>query len=370
MGTPSRNPGPTGAPTAGPNDTRQSPGPLGQKHTSTVELEIYGTKTSSTIVTYTHSGYSVTMQTDGAILVKQGDRLSKYSAAIYDDFTRVNEFAAMWGNSGKLHSISDVNSIHPGQTIYHIPTYNAYQRRVQPLRLPDMTVLVGPPLSEEEKSKIIVDTLKDDYGLKGNQLDWIDHNLHKLELLLHGLGALGDILKMWNVIKEETKLAEVAEWAEVAGYSMTPIVVGIAVLNAEDSDRKVAGMWAVCYTLTAWAFDAPIPGFPKSVKDRLSSAARSTAYFNPELLPRMESAWRESSAATVRNLEARVAALPSGPFQPRETKEQYQFWWQWIGDWNRNTLVRLLMENFPEVIELSDVEKINFSSLDPDSYPN
>lgn len=35
------------------------------------------------------------MRTDGAIHVKHGDWLSKYSAAMYNDFTHVHEFGRM-----------------------------------------------------------------------------------------------------------------------------------------------------------------------------------------------------------------------------------------------------------------------------------
>src|SRR5437868_12811809 len=72
--------------------------------------------------TYTNGRYSVTMRTDGAINVKQGDWLSKYSAAIFNDYQHIHEFGRM-DASGKLRPIQKVNLILKGETIYHVPTY-------------------------------------------------------------------------------------------------------------------------------------------------------------------------------------------------------------------------------------------------------
>src|SRR5262249_9074852 len=72
--------------------------------------------------TYTNWRYRVTMRHDGAIQVRPGDWLSKYSAAIYNDFTHVHEFARM-DKSGSLKPIHNLNLILAGETIYHVPTY-------------------------------------------------------------------------------------------------------------------------------------------------------------------------------------------------------------------------------------------------------
>jgi hypothetical protein len=51
-----------------------------------------------------------------------GDWLSKYSAAMYNDLTRIYEFGRI-DKSGSLQKILNVNHIFTGETIFHIPTY-------------------------------------------------------------------------------------------------------------------------------------------------------------------------------------------------------------------------------------------------------
>src|SRR5215813_14337052 len=99
------------------------------------------------IITMTYSNflYTVTMTKEGAIKVKHGDWLSKYSSAMYNDFTRVHEFARM-DKSGKLKKIHAVNHIFAGETIYHIPTYSY----AHPLTM-DTIDIQASPLSDEQK---------------------------------------------------------------------------------------------------------------------------------------------------------------------------------------------------------------------------
>lgn len=71
--------------------------------------------------TYSHGGNSVTIADDGAIQVKPGDWLSKYSMAIHHDLTHVNEYGRLNGGANVI-PVADANLIRAGETLYHIPT--------------------------------------------------------------------------------------------------------------------------------------------------------------------------------------------------------------------------------------------------------
>jgi len=58
---------------------------------------------------YRNGRYSVEVGSDGAIKVRPGDWLSKYSAAMFNTFGRVNEFGRM-GRFG-VEPIQNVNLI-------------------------------------------------------------------------------------------------------------------------------------------------------------------------------------------------------------------------------------------------------------------
>src|SRR5438874_1160498 len=132
---------------------------------------------------YTNFRYKLTMRTNGAIQVQLGDWLSKYSAAIYNDFAHIHEFGRM-DASGNLRRVQNVNRIFTGETIYHIPTYRKAHRLYA-----DNVDCTASPLSEEERVHAIVEMLKADYDLQGERLDVLEcganivFNLNRLVLI-------------------------------------------------------------------------------------------------------------------------------------------------------------------------------------------
>ena len=75
----------------------------------------------------THSSgkYKVTISEDGAIAVKKGDWVSKYSAALHrGDTSRVNEYGRL--RAGHMDPLADVNKIIAGETLYHVPSYRSW----------------------------------------------------------------------------------------------------------------------------------------------------------------------------------------------------------------------------------------------------
>ncbi len=322
------------------------------------KLSTHRSPNGGIVITKTYSNflYRVTMRTDGAIEVKHGDWLSKYSAAMYNDFTRVHEFARM-DKDGNLKKIHSVNHIFAGETIYHLPTFN----QAHPMRL-DPVEITASPLSDEQEEKIMVDTLKEDYDLQGERLEWLEEIAH----WSHGIettAEVGEIVaEAAGWIVEETALA-VGVGAAVTALQMvsaalTPIAIGIAVLNAIDTDKRVTGMQAIGYALTAWAFDDPIPGFPASLRRNYMAGIGPGTYG----IQRVEPAWQDAADATVRNLEEKVR-------KRNRSKESYQLFWRAIGKGDRKELVRRLMEARAKEIS-SDVERMSFQGLNPDDYPN
>jgi hypothetical protein len=294
--------------------------------------------------TYTNYRYTVTMGPDGAIKVKHGDWLSKYSAAMYNDFKHIDEFGRR-DQSGKLRRIQNVNRIVAGETIFHIPTY----RKAHPLTI-DAIEISGSPLSEHEKREAVIEMLKADYGLQGERLIILEHAAH----LVHGGETMVELAEIAGLIGEGAVVVTVVQGIAAA---LTPIAVGIAVLNANETDTKLAGMQAIGYALTAWAFNDPIPRYPSSLKGNVS------AFPGKQALPKLEAAWNEAAAATVRNLEAEVV-------KKRVHKKSYQTYWQALGEGDRKKLARLLMEARTEELPSHGVERMSFWGLDPDRYPN
>ena len=307
--------------------------------------------------TYTNFEYSVTMRTDGAIEVKHGDWLSKYSSAMYNDFKHIHEFARV-DKKGNLKKIHAVNHIFAGETIYHLPTYN----ELHPMRM-DAIDITASPLSDEQEEKIIRDTLKDDYGLQGERLEWlveIAHRYHEAETI--GVEIPHMIAESAEWITEETAIGatigSVVTGIGLVGAALTCVMIGIEILNANDTDKKLAGMQAICYAVPAWAFGDPIPGFPSSLRRNFMSGIGPGKYGLDRVIP----AWNDACDNVVRNMEKKVR-------DRGRSKESYQNFWQAIGQFDRKTLIRRLMDSRAEEIN-HDVERMSFMALDPDGYPN
>jgi len=80
--------------------------------------------------TYEKSPYSVTVAADGKIKVKSGDWLSKYSWAIYGNYTTLNVFARWDDRQAQIkeYPIANKDLITVGETIIHYPTYEEFKR--------------------------------------------------------------------------------------------------------------------------------------------------------------------------------------------------------------------------------------------------
>jgi hypothetical protein len=134
-----------------------------------------------------------------------------------------------------------------------------------------------------------------------------------------------EIAEVASLIAEGTAAATALQ---LMAAVLTPIMIGIAILNAADTDKRLAGMQAIGYTLTAWAFGDPIPPFPRSLRANWSS------FPGKQALPKVEQAWKDTSDATVRNLEAAVA-------KKRVHTRSYQLFWQVLGEGERKGLAQV-----------------------------
>lgn len=78
-------------------------------------------------------GYAVNIAADGAIQVQEGDSLSKYSMAIEGNFNHIGDFKHRRHQTdgqirtSDLRTIDNVDYIMTGETLYHMPTHNAWR---------------------------------------------------------------------------------------------------------------------------------------------------------------------------------------------------------------------------------------------------
>lgn len=76
--------------------------------------------------THTRPPHSVTVSHDGKIVVKPGDWLSKYSWAIYGNYTTLHEFERWNAQNDTSYEIQNKDLIKAGEILVYLPVYKEY----------------------------------------------------------------------------------------------------------------------------------------------------------------------------------------------------------------------------------------------------
>jgi hypothetical protein len=351
--------------------------------------------------------YKVDVADNGVIKVKHGDWLSKYSAAIYDNYWNIHVFARK-DRSGKLVPVANPNLIHSGETIYHLPTFDAYVKskpRVQIATFKQPMVIVGhrppgppvkeidfdepteivgrrvAPMGEEEKKKFILEHLRGEYDLRGEHWEFVEE-------LTHILHMSGDGVEILEIVAEflPKGLAEalphvlvgvlegVADYCPIIAALAFPVHATIKLVNAWEFGQRLTGLRAVAYGITAWAFDEAVPSPPPYIRANISPGSlqgprQATSDYARQAFAREEDevqanlkAWRDACQAAYKSMDEEVEKKGG---DPDDLKTVFVL----LGDGDRNTLARRLMTVMAERYLQRGSDRDAFWSPDP-NYPN
>jgi len=275
---------------------------------------------------YRRKRYQVDVAPDGAIKVKPGDWLSKYSYAMYGNFDHIGEFGRM-NNRGVLAPVQDPNRIIAGETLYHLPTYNKTLK--SPGIPPPAPQMPRPKLSQQEKEALIKQ-LSPDFKAGPETVETIE--------------------KAVEFTDDVSKIAEMFEFCEELG----PVGAGLAVIGVPiqtiamwkrfDTQQKMAAARALAYAETAWAFNEPVPPLSPQLRTNILKGGG----MGKEELVESEQAWNRSARDTFARLDAKVAQL-------RISKESAQAVLRAKGDDDRGKLCGKILKELDEQIkEVSD----------------
>lgn len=216
--------------------------------------------------------------TDGAILVKQGDWLSKYSYAVYHNYTTLKYFSRKEGENC-YKEIINKELIKTGETIY-------LRDKNKLPKLQDPSCGIGDPAGKPVDLDKMLDDLQEKAHLPGRYKMW----LNKLLQPLNNTGdaaALTEIMTDLEVIcLRYNRLAPLAK-----GVGLTNSVAGLfadafgfigivmftmdgieAIVNAQDFGLRMTGLRAIAFAITAWASgDAP-PPYPTTYKNMIRTS--------------------------------------------------------------------------------------------------
>ena len=300
--------------------------------------------------TYRKGPFQVQIADDGVIKVKSGDWLSKYSAAIHNDFAHVHEYGRK-DHLGMIKPVADVNRIVAGETLYHVPTYMEWmRRRNRQLRDPMSIYQVTTPkptLTPSQKKKLIEELLGNEFNLRGA-------NLEILSRAIDIVGKVDDALTLIEIaglIGEGGVISAVGTTVSMASVILFPLGAMINLVDVSEINMRTAGMRAVAYSTTAWAFNENTPGTSQVIKNITTTYERERA----------QKAWNDASAETRNVLEREVV-------KRRVKKSNMQATIQAVGHGFRAEVCRVLLKSFEE--ELRGVPLESWKSNYKIDYPN
>lgn len=294
--------------------------------------------------------FEVHIADDGAIHVKSGDWLSKYSVALYNDFTHVREFGRK-DRYGIVEPVADVNKIRAGEILYHIPTHKAWiNRRSQTIRDPMSIFKTGTHeqiLSYEQKKKLVEELLSKDHNLRGA-------NLEILSKAIDILGKVDDaltLLEIASLIGEGGIISAVGTTVSMATVIAFPISATISLVNAAEGNMRTAGMRSVAYATTAWAFSEEPPQTSKVITNITTTYERDNA----------QKAWLDALKETKKVLENEVA-------KRQIQKQSMQIALQAVGMGFSHELCMVLLKSFEQQLSGTHLVtwKQNYNILYPD----
>lgn len=259
---------------------------------------------------YTANGWTVLVAPNGAITVQPGDWLSKYAVAIYGNYQHVGRNFGRKDGQGHVRSFDEIpganiNVIHVGETIYHMPRY-----RLRPGDgAPD-----AKPLTEAEARQLIEETLRRDYGLTGSQLQKAADLVSYLGWGARGgsMGAVGAEIVIFYATEVGVLssvggafftgiVGAVGTAAGVAGALLVPVIAVIGLVRARSIHVTNTALRAVGYATVAWSFEDPKP---MSLPERIRRNVLDSVQIDPvKELERVETAWRQAVGSVYASLD-------------------------------------------------------------------
>lgn len=298
--------------------------------------------------------YSVKVAADGAIKVQPNDWLCKYSMAIHGRGDWVYEYARRLHN--RMVPIQDSETINIGETIYHLPTYEASQnrmRRSNPVmdfsNGPAFTVSKSKPATDLDQIRLAERYLEREAGLP----------LSKTKLLgpiLLSMNAGGRAVTFlaWETVQVVTLSTATAGVVAISApfIALASAAYGLyTVLNTRNNIVETLGY---CYGMTAWVYGATtLPTFSEKVAGKYRNILESE---KPALIP----AWNKGALAGWNKVQQDIARMTVNgrPVSP----------------WAFRVYMRLISDNRPGLfckrLAYTIIEKLNERKAVKDGVKN
>lgn len=215
-------------------------------------------------------------------------------------------------------------------------------------------------LSSKRKDELLKEILGAKYYTAGK-------NLPALAKVIGFVGDANDfftlaelIPKINMVLSSSRVLSVVSSGASIFSIVLFPVSSMISIINAYQSGLRMYSYRAVAYTITAWAFDKPIPLSSKTIIHN----ARNSAPVRPESeILEMNKIWQKTSHSVVSELNNAVLTN-------NVSKDIIKILLRALADNNEQKLCEIIIKGYDSHITSFHVKQVWQSNYRLIKYPN
>jgi len=220
------------------------------------------------------------------------------------------------------------------------------------------TMIARKNLSEKEKEDLLREILGTEYTSVGNNLP-ILRNVIDVVGHVDTAFTLAELVPIINgALSGSRVIAFVSTGASIFSIFMFPVAALISVANAYQVGHKMYSFRSIAYTLSAWAFDKPIPVSSKRV---LSNMRRGMVVVKKEIIDEHNKLWSKTSKNVITKLNAELVTK-------KIPQDAMKILLRAIANNNEQKLCELILKGFEK--EFSSVVKITWRNNYKIKFPN
>lgn len=209
-------------------------------------------------------------------------------------------------------------------------------------------VISNKKLTDKEKVDLLREILGEKYSSVGNNLPLLKNTIDAIGYVDTSFSVAQLIPYVNTIITSSRLMTFVGSGASLISVFLFPVAAMISVINAYQVGHQMYAYRAIAYTLTAWAFNKPIPNSSQRI---LSNIRKGGLVANQSAITEYKKVW-ESTSRSVSNkidVELRLKNIP---------KDAMKVVLRAAANNNEQALCELIMKGFES--EMSNITNITW----------
>lgn len=212
------------------------------------------------------------------------------------------------------------------------------------------TVISNKKLTEKEKVDLLREILGEKYSSVGNNLPLLKNVIDTIGYIDSSMSAAQLIPYVNTIITSSRLMTFVGSSASFLSIFLFPVAAMISAINAYQVGHQMYAYRAIAYTLTAWAFNKPIPNSSLRI---LLNIREGGLVANQSAVAEYKKVWETTSKAVLNKIDVELR-LKNIPMDAMKVVLRA------AANNNEQTLCELIMKGFEG--EMSNITNITWKS--------